>query len=97
MRMPRFRFTLRRGMIAVAVIGVAASLYERHVRFARLAAYHRDKAIVGRPFLIATYLQSGTAGIPSPYHERHDSLAEKYERAARYPWLPVAPDPPKPE
>jgi hypothetical protein len=24
-------------------------------------------------------------------------LIQKYERAARYPWLPVAPDPPEPE
>jgi hypothetical protein len=27
----------------------------------------------------------------------HDSLISKYERAARYPWLPVAPDPPEPK
>jgi hypothetical protein len=28
--------------------------------------------------------------------ERLRRLAEKYEYAARYPWLPVAPDPPEP-
>lgn len=27
----------------------------------------------------------------------HSQLARKYERAARYPWLPVEPDPPEPE
>jgi hypothetical protein len=27
----------------------------------------------------------------------HESLARRYERAARYPWLPVEPDPPEPE
>src|SRR4051812_4169586 len=27
----------------------------------------------------------------------HASLKWKYERAARFPWLPVAPDPPEPE
>jgi hypothetical protein len=27
----------------------------------------------------------------------HLSLVEKYSQAARYPWLPVAPDPPEPE
>jgi hypothetical protein len=27
----------------------------------------------------------------------HASLARKYEHAARYPWLPVEPDPPEPE
>jgi hypothetical protein len=26
-----------------------------------------------------------------------EHVAEKYERAARYPWLPLAPDPPKPK
>ncbi len=35
--------------------------------------------------------------LPSPYHEREDELARKYERAARYPWLPVEPDPPEPQ
>ncbi len=31
-------------------------------------------------------------------HRRHyASLKKKYRRAARYPWLPVAPDPPEPE
>jgi len=29
-----------------------------------------------------------------PYYQ---SLRRKYERAARYPWLPVEPDPPEPE
>jgi hypothetical protein len=27
----------------------------------------------------------------------YSDLIHKYERATRYPWLPVAPDPPKPE
>ncbi len=29
--------------------------------------------------------------------EFYSRLREKYDRAARYPWLPVAPDPPEPE
>ncbi len=29
--------------------------------------------------------------------EYHKFLRLKYERAARYPWLPVAPDPPEPK
>jgi hypothetical protein len=29
--------------------------------------------------------------------DHHASLARKYERAARYPWLSVEPDPPDPE
>jgi hypothetical protein len=27
----------------------------------------------------------------------HRALKAKYERAVRYPWLPVEPDPPEPE
>ena|SRR5437870_4357658 len=27
----------------------------------------------------------------------HESMKKKYERTARYPWLPVPPDPPEPE
>jgi hypothetical protein len=39
---------------------------------------------------------------PSPERSRKlwpyfHSLRQKYERAARYPWLPVEPDPPEPE
>jgi hypothetical protein len=26
----------------------------------------------------------------------HEAMADKYERAARYPWLCVEPDPPEP-
>ena len=27
----------------------------------------------------------------------HEAMKQKYERASRYPWLPVLPDPPEPE
>ena len=27
----------------------------------------------------------------------HAAMAHKYEHAARYPWLPVKPDPPEPD
>ena len=30
-------------------------------------------------------------------NDYHDLMHRKYDRAARYPWLPVAPDPPEPE
>jgi hypothetical protein len=37
----------------------------------------------------------------APLHARlvahHDIMRRKYERAARWPWLPVEPDPPEPE
>jgi hypothetical protein len=43
---------------------------------------------------------SGIAAIAFRNRENaawHGALKRKYERAARYPWLPVAPDPPEPE
>jgi hypothetical protein len=36
----------------------------------------------------------GRCRAAADYHAR---LARKYDRAARYPWLPVAPDPPPPQ
>jgi hypothetical protein len=34
--------------------------------------------------------------IPRIPYEYHTVLMQKYERAARYPFLPIAPDPPEP-
>jgi hypothetical protein len=31
------------------------------------------------------------------FMDRYDTLKRKYEHAARYPWLPVEPDPPEPD
>ena len=32
-----------------------------------------------------------------PRADYHGTMRRKYERAARYPWLAVAPDPPEPQ
>jgi len=31
------------------------------------------------------------------YSSHHAAMKQKYQHAARYPWLPIAPDPPPPE
>ncbi len=94
MRLPRM--TTRRWMIAVAVVavGCAAVLHSledrRRERFARIADQH-----------IAVFLVPAQV----PDRERrsvkrldwHRKMADKYLRAARYPWLPVEPDPLKPK
>jgi hypothetical protein len=40
------------------------------------------------------------AALPDPIEPAlvryHSEMAEKYKRAARYPWMPVSPDPPEP-
>lgn len=84
MRLPRF--TVRRLMVAIAVIAFFLAtgllLNDRRGRFALLANDHGLKAIEAkRP-------------------ARHLALYEKYIDAAHHPWLPVAddpPDPPEPE
>ncbi len=81
----RPRFTVRRLMVAVAIMGlicgVSTHLYRRSAHFHRLAVRHHS---IG-------YTSSSTSKI-----EHHLALSEKYERASRYPWLSVEPDPPEP-
>lgn len=51
------------------------------------------------------YSSGGTYTLPQPirpdlarkYVAYWGPIVSKYERAARYPWLPVAPDPPEPK
>ena len=101
MRYPRM--TTRRWMVAVAIIAlgcaVLASLIERRraylierrrERFARIADRH-----------ISVFLTPAQVRDPERRSaERldwHGKMADKYLHAARYPWLPVEPDPPKPK
>jgi hypothetical protein len=90
MRLPRPRFTLRRLMVAVAIIAVAIDsgiVVWRMETYAMRADAHARHLNSGRSFLddSADLIQ---------WHER---MRLKYEYAARNPWLPVAPDPPKPK
>ena len=83
--MPRFRLTVRRMIVAMTAIlccaGLGVAARWRAERFRLIAEEHGRAA-------------EAAAGRVSAYHE---GMAEKYRRAARYPWLPVAPDPPMPE
>ena len=87
--MPRFRFTIRRMMVAVTVGAVLVAVpLVRHRRFRSIALGHRLRA--GRE-----WVQSG--GMSKAREAWYTGIIQKYERAARYPWLPVEPDPPEPE
>jgi hypothetical protein len=104
MRLPRVRFTVRRMMIAVVVLGVALKgvtwLRRRSLEFEARAQYHSARKV--------WEFASGKDGV---CHQRNDfgeevsaeedrwhyTLEQKYLIAARYPWLPVEPDPPEPE
>src|SRR5262249_55578805 len=107
MRLPRVRFTLRSMMVAMAVLAAVLWVAERKLRFRRLAEYHslRSEAdIICCVMLVTddgkqTSLVESATGTPTTLTRRdwHRVLRKKYERAARSPWLSVAPDPPRPE
>jgi hypothetical protein len=83
------RLTTRHLLVLVALVGLAlgsvAWMQRRAASFRGVAAHHRSRIIlVGPPsslFDLTVY---------------HMEMAQKYERAARYPWLLVEPDPPEP-
>jgi hypothetical protein len=104
--LPRPWFTVRRLMVAVAIVavilGVLVEGERRRTRFRELAAKHYDRGM--RWFVLF-------GGGESDYQrkmmrlweervgatvESHANLRDKYERAAHYPWLPVGADPPAP-
>jgi hypothetical protein len=96
MKLPRPRFTVRRLMMAVAIVAISFAIWiglgRRRVQFHNLANHHL--ALVG-PITTSSSHPEPTFG--SPKARYHNELYIKYERAARYPWLPVASDLPVPE
>jgi hypothetical protein len=109
MRLPRM--TTRRWMALVAVVALAAGGIEwRRRQFLSLSKYHDSKIVVLRlppDFEISnlTWLErdDGDGRVTRLNRQGialdiwHNKLRIKYQRAARYPWLPVAPDPPEPK
>jgi hypothetical protein len=105
MKLPRVRFTVRRLMVAVAAVGLIVGL---GVEGERRRERFRQEAI--RHYVIRSDGESARrvwAQLPTVFPERvaaikawlsyHDRMARKYERAARFPWRPVAADPPEPQ
>jgi hypothetical protein len=88
-RLPRLRFTVRLFMLVVALAACSVWGY-------RMWRVSRERA---REERLHTHYRIGH---PSPSADAAEKaaydavLARKYERAARYPWLPVEPDPPQP-
>jgi hypothetical protein len=101
MKFPRVRFTLLRLMVAVGVMAVVFGVWVRRERFLERAWRYADPSSIP----ISDPPEAGTAAFQEWEREQErqrlrvehfDQLRLKYERAARYPWLPVAPDPPEP-
>jgi hypothetical protein len=89
-------------MIAVAVVAIPIGVMaERRSKFQRLAERHFELAGIPTTDEVPSggMLIVGSDGQPvtSARFEWHFALFEKYERAARRPWLPVEPDPPEPK
>ena len=95
MRLPRVRFTVRRMMVAVAVVavplGAITELKRRRDRFQWLGSYHAGKT--GMQY-INSFSPRPRFSTPRGYW--HYELSRKYMIAAERPWLPVDPDPPDP-
>ncbi len=89
MRLPRFRFTMRLMVVAVALaglsLGIGSALQRRVALFQQRASQE------------AFLLGSQRHPLPERKVPHHESLRRKYERAAGYPRLPVEPDPPEPQ
>jgi hypothetical protein len=145
MRLPRFRFTVRRMMVTVAIVGTAmgvADCWQRRHSHRRRAEDLRmsemmliltardlspevpqivgtsfnDRLPDGTPIRVEGLGTGRRVYIPAQSKipadkatiakaveaiqreaKRMHRLRVKYQSAARYPWLPVAPDPPEPK
>jgi hypothetical protein len=86
--------TTRRWMIAVAVVGLLMGGTAYTIRMGRLSDRYRRAASA---FRTAEKAFRGPRSRNEVHRramaERFGRVAEKYERAARYPWLSVEPDP----
>jgi hypothetical protein len=101
----RPRLTVRRLMVVVALaallLGAIVLVENRRRRFLSLVDAHQAGMIAweeGNPSEASRerFDLSGRK-VSLKAHRWHLQMAEKYRRAARYPWLPVESDPPEPE
>jgi hypothetical protein len=88
-------------MVVVAVVGLACGvtvlLRERRERFARMALQHSGARLLAWPSCQPPDAHERQRLLSKRFAAWHAEMARNYQHAARYPWLPVAPDPPKPE
>jgi hypothetical protein len=88
-------------MLVVAIAAVSlwgVRMWELSGEYARMAEAERS-----REGELLLELAGVAYPYPGKFHEPiaaraayHTALVQKYERAARYPWLAVMPDPPEP-
>jgi hypothetical protein len=99
--------TMRRWMIAVAVVAVPLAAWDEMITLRRrrldyeLRALDHDLAakVYGRDSEELPFISCFSSPPPRDPTKAafHATLARKWTEAARWPWLPVAPDPPEAE
>lgn len=108
----RLRTLLLAVTVVALLLAGGVTLHKRRQRFLAIASQHRvaewfSSAASGMASSIPTVGEGpGVALLRLPdtmpggvraQSVFHAAMRVKYERAARYPWLPVEPDPPAPE
>jgi hypothetical protein len=104
MRLPQM--AERRWMTVVAIVAVVVGirlLIQRSRSYASLASFHAEAEKECWQILEASESKQFDPADRKDWtaHARgvlryHARMARNYRRAARYPWLPVEPDPPEP-
>jgi hypothetical protein len=97
MRLPRV--TTRQWMVAVALVALTIGIALGGIRLKRQRDRHLLHAALHQSHVdLARKIKKGSPGpLASRLIEYHASMARRYRHAARYPWLPVEPEPPAPE
>ena len=88
------RFTVRRLMVAVAVVGLMLGLT---LWMKRRSAEFRKKALFYEGMCITMVWQDDSPPPDLAHHLWVGKMATKYRYAASYPWWPVEADPPEPQ
>lgn len=106
--MPRLRISLRCLMVAVLVAGIAfwaIRLTRLSSRYREQAAHHSNELMYVWNICCFDDLKTEASRRRHAEHlafsrrreADHVALKAKYDRASRYPWLSLVPDPPMPE
>ncbi len=94
-----FQFSLGSLMIVVTIVAMGAGIWKwgegRRKEFLMRALVHSIRTRPIRPIRLINLRPVSPE--EREWREYNKNLAEKYYRAARYPWLPDWPDPPPPE
>src|SRR4051812_3987507 len=102
MRWPRMRVrTLMIAVVLAAIVLMGYVLRERRSRYLQRAGAHAQAEFLAhvvhtsfKPHVSLEERRRISRAMNSPAKaDYHSPLKEKYEHAARYPWLPVPPDP----